>query len=76
MQNDGLEVSYLNLIDEEDAPYFLYRYGELWGIPAARERLELHFDEPLFAPHPGLARAIEVADPARHRGKTTTSPRS
>lgn len=65
MQNDGLEVSYLNLIDEEDAAYFLYRYGETLGNPRRLENVSnCIFDEPVFEPHPGLARAIEVADPA------------
>jgi hypothetical protein len=44
LQRDGLDVTYLNLIDEEDMGYFNYRFGESVGNPASRLRFELRID--------------------------------
>ena len=65
LQRDGLDVSYMNLIDEEDADYFRYRFGEDAGNPRRLANVaNCVLTEALFAPHPGLAQMIEEIDPA------------
>lgn len=65
MQRDGLDVQYLNLIDEEDACYFRYRFGDAVGNPRGLENVSnCILTETLFAPHPALADTVEAIDPA------------
>jgi len=65
MQRDGMDVSYLNLVDEEDACYLRYRFGDAMGNPRRLADVETCvLSEALFAPHPALTRTIEAVDPA------------
>jgi glycosyltransferase involved in cell wall biosynthesis len=64
MRRSGLDVSFLNLIDEQDAEYFRYTFGEHFGNPARLQHIyNCILGEPLYAPHPGLADLIAGIQP-------------
>jgi hypothetical protein len=64
MQRQGLDISYLNLIDAEDAVFFRYMFRENYGNPKAL--LNVHncvLDDPLFSSQPGLENLINTLRP-------------
>jgi glycosyltransferase involved in cell wall biosynthesis len=65
MRGSGLDVSFLNLIDEQDAEYFRYTFGENCGNPANLP--DVHncvLNGPLYLPHPELTERIAGIEPA------------
>jgi hypothetical protein len=64
LQRDGMDVAYVNLIDEQDAPYFRYRFGADVGNPRRLAGVvNCVLTEELFAPHPALSRLIDEISP-------------
>ncbi|HZX13067.1 MAG TPA: glycosyltransferase [Thermodesulfobacteriota bacterium] len=64
MQSDGLNVSYINLINEKEADYFRYAFGENCGNPKCLDNVyNCVLKGPLFHPHPELADLIDKLSP-------------
>lgn len=64
LQRDGVDAAYMNLIDEEDAGYLRYRFGEDLGNPRHLVGVSnCVLSETLFAPHPALTHMIEAISP-------------
>jgi len=64
MRNDGLEVTFLNIIAEKDADYFRYLFAEKIGNPKGLEDVYNCFLEgPTFHPQPELEKLINKLDP-------------
>ena len=64
MRNDGLEVTFLNIIAEQDADYFKYLFGETIGNPKGLENVYNCFLEGrTFDPQPELQKLINKIDP-------------
>ncbi len=64
MRNDGLEVTFLNIIAEKDADYFRYLFGENIGNPKGLGDVYNCFLEGLtFHPQPELGELINKIDP-------------
>ena len=64
MQQDGLDVHYLNIVDVQDAVFLRYLYGETCGNPKLLDDVHtLVLDESLFSAHPRLAETIEGLSP-------------
>lgn len=59
MRKDGLDVFYLNLIEEQDADYFRYVFDENFGNPKCLDNVyNCILNGPLFYPHPELVDLI------------------
>jgi hypothetical protein len=55
MRRSGLEVSFLNLIDEQDAAYFRYTFGESFGNPDGLPNVyNCLLNGPLYSAHSEL----------------------
>lgn len=64
MQQDGLDIAYLNIISEDDADYLLYRFGKSFGNPRHLANVSnCVLEEILFSPHPALADLIKQLAP-------------
>ena len=64
MQADGLDVTYLNLIDDQDADYFKYVFGENFGNPKCLAGVcNCVLNGPLFHPHSELTDIINTLSP-------------
>jgi glycosyltransferase involved in cell wall biosynthesis len=64
MLRDGLPVSYLNLIDEQDIDYFRYTFGDQLGNPQNLPNTHnLVLDGTLYGPHPEIARFLKDLSP-------------
>jgi glycosyltransferase involved in cell wall biosynthesis len=64
MRKDGLDVHYLNIIDEEDADFFRYMFGENFGNPKLLNNVyNCVLKGPLFTPHPELETLISDLSP-------------
>ncbi len=64
MQKDGLDVSYLNLIEEQDVDYYRYVFGENFGNPKRLANVyNCVLNEPLFDPHHELSVRISGLSP-------------
>lgn len=64
MQRDGLDVHYLNIVDEQDADFFFYAYGDDYGNPKRLDNVHnCVLDERLFAAHPHLASLVSQLSP-------------
>jgi len=64
LQRDGLDVSFLNLIDEQDHEYFRYRFGEDYGNPRRLAGVvNCVLAGTLFESHPELSRTIDAIAP-------------
>ncbi len=63
MKDDGLDVCYLNIIDEEDADYFRYVYGENFGNPKCLDHVyNCILNRPLFYPHPKHPELVDLVN--------------
>src|ERR1700680_2100807 len=65
MRRDGINASFVNIVDEQDAGYFRYTFGKEFGNPdrvAAVHSCIL--SGPLYRPHPELSSLIQVIRPA------------
>lgn len=64
MRNDGFDLSYLNIIADDDADFFKLLFGETIGNPKGLNDVYTCFlDSPTFFPHPELANLINEIDP-------------
>ncbi len=64
LQRDGLDVHYLNIVDEQDAGFFRYAYGDDYGNPRQLDKVHnCVLDERLFAAHPRLASLVSQLSP-------------
>jgi glycosyltransferase involved in cell wall biosynthesis len=64
MQKDGLDVHFLNVIDEQDADYFGYAFGENLGNPKLLDNVHnCVLNSPLFTPHPELDALLSDLSP-------------
>ncbi len=64
MQKDGLDVSYLNLIEEQDVEYYRYVFGEHFGNPKCLAKVyNCVLSEPLLVPHHELDACISGLSP-------------
>jgi hypothetical protein len=64
MHGDGLDAHYVNLVDENDAPFYQFMFGGDVGNPQALPNVRncwLHGQ--VGDPHPELARLITALDP-------------
>jgi glycosyltransferase involved in cell wall biosynthesis len=60
MQREGRQVAYVNLVDEADAPFFRYVFGDRFGNP--RGLADVHtciLERPLWRTHAALTRLID-----------------
>ncbi len=66
MQNDGLDVHYLNLISGEEADYFRYMFGESVGNPKCLANVyTCVLRAPLVTAQPELTNLIRLLSPDR-----------
>ena len=64
MNEDGLDISYINIIDIEDVDFFRYVFGKQCGNPENLDCVyNCELEERLFAPHPGLENLIQEISP-------------
>lgn len=64
MQREGFDVHCLNIIEEEDADYFRYMYGENYGNPKCLDSVyNCVLNGSLFKPHSELATLIRKLAP-------------
>ena len=64
MRRDNLLVSFVNLIDGNDAAYYRYTFGQEFGNPdQASDTYNFIFDGPLYDPHPKLAGFLKAISP-------------
>ncbi|HLE25580.1 MAG TPA: glycosyltransferase [Thermodesulfobacteriota bacterium] len=64
MQNDGLDVCYLNLIDEQDVDYYRYVFGENFGNPKSMTNVyNCVLKGSWHHPHPELNNLINYLSP-------------
>jgi len=64
MRRSGLDVSFLNLIDEQDAEYFRFTFGENFGNPARLQNTHnCILNGPLYFPHSELTDLIAGIEP-------------
>lgn len=64
MQEDGHEVHYLNLIDDQDAAYFQFAFGPNYGNPLSLNHVHnALLKGPLYFPHPELSDLIAAIEP-------------
>ena len=64
MQSDGLAVSYLNLIDEQDVDYYRYVFGEYFGNPKSMANVyNCVLKGQVYDPHPELDNTINDLSP-------------
>ncbi|MGH7801671.1 MAG: glycosyltransferase [Thermodesulfobacteriota bacterium] len=64
MQDDGFDVCYLNLIEEQDADYFRYVFGENLGNPKGLHNVySCSLNGPNYIPHQELVDLINYMSP-------------
>lgn len=64
MQAQGLDVCYVNIIDNLDQEFFRWVYGSCFGNPRLLDNVHnCILDEWLFSPHPGLDELIRTLSP-------------
>lgn len=64
MQEDGYDVHYVNLVDEQDGPYFEYAFGPNYGNPRCLSHVyNSLLKGPLYSPHPELSDLIASIGP-------------
>src|SRR4026209_505735 len=64
LQRDGLNISYVNLIGQNDSEYFRIAFGECYGNPRQLPNVYNHFlTGPVFESNPELKDFIEELAP-------------
>lgn len=64
MRQDNFEVSYLNIIDEQDAEYYNYTFGNNFGNPKSLDNVyNCTLSGPLYYPHPELTALMRELSP-------------
>ena len=64
LREAGVDATYVNLVDEEDADYFQFVFGEDFGNPRRLSHVRTCvLDGPWYGPHPELIRVIDDASP-------------
>jgi glycosyltransferase involved in cell wall biosynthesis len=64
MQEEGFDVHYINLIDEQDVVYFAFAFGANYGNPLSLENVyNCALNGVLYGPHPELTALIEEIAP-------------
>lgn len=64
LQQDGFDVAYINLINQDDEDYFRFVYGDRIGNPGQLENVyNCILRGPLFSSHPELTKLIEELAP-------------
>ena len=64
LRKDGFDVSYLNIVDEQEADYYRYAFGENFGNPKGlRSVYNCILKAPPYFPHPELTALIQELSP-------------
>ena len=64
MQQDGYEVHYMNLIDEQDAAFFEFTFGSSYGNPLSlTHAYNCLLTGVLYGPHPELSARVDELAP-------------
>jgi len=64
MQRDGLDVAYVNLVDEKDEVFFRYLFGDTYDNPRSLQNVyTCILKDPLWRVHPPLADLISTLTP-------------
>jgi glycosyltransferase involved in cell wall biosynthesis len=64
LRASGLDVTFLNLVDEADAEFYRFAFGPSYGNPRGLDGvLNCVLSGPTYHPHPELSEAIREVDP-------------